>query len=120
MDESKCELARENVVEMGGDFTINLRCNKKLCQCNLPIFLSEHLTEIKEINKMLRTEEEFKSLCSNLEKITGDLESAKGEKMCWTLSDLIICLESPKDAEIYTTDVKHFEPICRILDKKLF
>ena len=120
LDETECELARESVIEMEGDFTANLRCNKKLCQCNLPAFLSRHVTEIKKINEMLKTEKEFSSLCSRLEKIIGDLESSKGEKTCWILSDLIICLESPEDARIYTTNVKHFEPICRIVNKRLF
>ena len=120
LDETECELARENVIEMEGDFTANLRCNKKLCQRNLPAFLSRHVTEIKKINDMLKNEKEFSSLCSRLEKIIGDLESSKGEKTCWTLSDLIICLELPEDARIYTTNVSHFEPICRIANKKLF
>lgn len=120
LDETECELARESVIEMEGDFTANLRCNKKLCQCNLPTFLSRHVTKIKKINEMLKTEKEFSNLCSRLEKTIGDLESLKGEKTCWALSDLIICLESPEDARIYTTNVNHFEPICRIVNKKLF
>lgn len=120
LDETECELARESVKEMEGDFTANIRCNKKFCQCNLPIFLSRHITEIKKINEMLKTEKEFNSLCSCLEKTIKDLESSKGERMCWTLSDLIICLESPEDARIYTSNISHFEPLCRIVNKKLF
>lgn len=123
LDETECELAQKSVIEMEGDFTAHLHCNKKLCQCNLPTFLSRHVKDVKEIkkiNEMLKTEKEFSCLCSRLEKTIGDLESSKGEKTCWTLSDLIICLESPEDARIYTTDVNHFEPICRIVNKNLF
>ncbi|MBU7047467.1 MAG: hypothetical protein HXS54_13620 [Theionarchaea archaeon] len=78
-----------------------------------------HIDKIFEESK--RRSETWKNIRENrLEKTIKDLESSKGERMCWTLSDLIICLESPVDARIYTSNISHFEPLCRIVNKKLF
>ena len=38
---------------------------------------------------------------------------------CWHLGNLIIALEAPDDAKIYTTD-GHFDLICSVLGKRLF
>jgi len=44
---------------------------------------------------------------------------AKGQRTCWKLGDIIIAMETPKDALIYTTD-KHFKTICTALGRKLY
>jgi hypothetical protein len=44
---------------------------------------------------------------------------AKGERTCWALGDVIIALEAPDDALIYTTD-NHFDVICAALGKRRF
>ncbi len=48
-----------------------------------------------------------------------DVTKAKGERACWALGDVIIALEVPDDALIYTTD-NHFDVICEVLGKKRF
>jgi hypothetical protein len=35
-------------------------------------------------------------------------------------ADIIIALEAPLEAKIYTTNVKHFSPILKMLDKELY
>ncbi|MDQ3815738.1 MAG: hypothetical protein M3347_17630, partial [Armatimonadota bacterium] len=63
----------------------------------------------------------------NLLKVLGALKDDDGEydflgklktntRGNWTLGDLLIALESPPDAHIYTTD-KHYGPLCRALKK---
>jgi hypothetical protein len=49
-----------------------------------------------------------------------DIELAKGEQNCWTLGDLIIVLECPPDAALWTTNLRHFAPLCQALGRHLF
>nr|MBC8234005.1 hypothetical protein [bacterium] len=44
---------------------------------------------------------------------------ALGERTCWALGDVIIALEVPDDALIYTAD-GHFEVISKAIGKQLY
>ena len=55
-----------------------------------------------------------------LEDILLDTNTAKGERNCWSMGDLIIALECPPDAALWTTNRKHFEPLCQVLGRTLF
>jgi hypothetical protein len=39
---------------------------------------------------------------------------------CQKLKDVLIALESPSDCQIYTTNLRHFEPICAALEKTIY
>lgn len=54
-----------------------------------------------------------------LRQVNIDVRKALGERVCWAIGDVIIALEAPKDALIYTAD-RHFEVICRAIGKQLF
>lgn len=55
-----------------------------------------------------------------LADVATDANMAKGEHNCWALGDLIITLECPSDAMLWTTNFRHFEPLCKALNKHLF
>lgn len=55
-----------------------------------------------------------------LAEIASDKTMAKGERNCWSLDDLIIVLECPPDAALWTTNVRHFAPLCQAFRHPLF
>ena len=56
-------------------------------------------------------------LCS---QILVDPDIARGRNCTWYLGDLVIALEMPTDAAIYTTNQRHFAPLCALLGKELY
>jgi hypothetical protein len=54
-----------------------------------------------------------------LRKVNADVTKALGERTCWALGDVIIALEAPDDALIYTAD-GHFEVISKAIGKQFY
>lgn len=52
-------------------------------------------------------------------EVLEDTTKAQGRNNCWALGDVIITLEVPDDAVLYTTDIRHFQPVCTALGKKM-
>ena len=52
--------------------------------------------------------------------ILEEPDVARGRNCTWYLGDLVIALEVPMDAIIYTTNRKHSEPICALLGKEIY
>jgi len=51
--------------------------------------------------------------------VNADITKALGERTCWALGDVIIALEAPSDAEIFTAD-RQFEVILKAIGKRSF
>jgi len=54
-----------------------------------------------------------------LEKAIKYPEMMADLKNCRDCGDAIIAVESPSDALLFTTNIKHFEPICSEIKKKI-
>ena len=90
-------------------------------RCQLPDFLQHNVHNLQRIEQFIKQHAaaEYQELLEKLARVTTNFSWAKGQRTCWKLGDIIIVLESPKDALIYTTD-KHFKIICTALGRKLY
>jgi hypothetical protein len=116
-----CDLVRPNV-PVGDYFHNRLSCNAATAQCSLVYFLVRHRSELLALEHALAQAEPNQinpSTLAALRRVNKDVTKAKGERTCWALSDVIIALEAPDDALIYTTD-NHFDVICAALGKRRF
>ena len=116
-----CDLTQETV-QIGDYILSSLSCNARKAKCQLVPFLSAHREQLLQIQQamesVLREEEIDQRTLSALRKINADVTKALGERACWALGDVIIALEAPKDAFIYTAD-GHFEVISKAIGKRL-
>jgi hypothetical protein len=116
-----CDLVRPNV-PVGDYFQGRFSCNAVIAQCSLVDFLERHKGELLALEHALAQANLGQinpSALRALRRVNKDVTKAKGERTCWALGDVIIALEAPKDALIYTTD-RHFEVICKAIGKQLF
>jgi hypothetical protein len=119
--DTDCDLVRPNV-PVGDYFQSRLSCNAVTAQCSLIDFLERHQEKLLALEHALaeaNLDQINPSTLKALRRVNQDVTKAKGERTCWALADVIIALEAPKDALIYTTD-GHFEVICQAIGKQLF
>jgi len=116
-----CDLVRSNV-PVGDYLTSRLSCNAATAQCSLVDFLARHQSELLALEHALtqaNPDQINPSTLPALRRLNQDVTRAKGERTCWALGDVIIALEAPDDALIYTTD-NHFDVLCAALGKRRF
>jgi len=119
---TNCDLAKYPLIQrQDGYYQLTTTCNKKRVCCQLPDFLQKNAHSLQRIEQFIKQNAaaEYQELLEKLARVTTNFSQAKGQRTCWKLGDIIIALESPKDALIYTTD-KHFKTICNALGRKLY
>lgn len=121
IDKTNCDLVRPSV-PVGDYLHRRLSCNARRAKCSLVSFLQQHQAELHQLEQALAAAPPQKvnpRTLAALKKINVDINKALGQRNCWHLGDVIIALEAPDDAKIYTTD-GHFGLICSTLGKQLF
>jgi hypothetical protein len=117
-DETKCEIAPEEVRIEHGFYVLNVYCNREKVNCNLPVLIEKHEDTFLTMERRIPNAQ-TKAERDELSKIVGvyrdaknqnDFNRVKGQRNCNALSDATIALEA-KDAILYTTD-RDFEFIC--------
>lgn len=113
-----CDLIQPNyTVPSSG----RMSCRRETARCSLHELLRANDTAIQ---KLQADSAVLKALDANtqraLREITNDFTVAKGEQNCWSLGDLIIVLECPPDALLWTTNLRHFAPLCQAFGRQLF
>ncbi|MEM7538733.1 MAG: hypothetical protein AAF639_41610 [Chloroflexota bacterium] len=123
IDEAGCVLSQRDFPP-GDILHHRLSCRASGTECTLDQFLARHERELDAIYHRLlamsqnqRDEKAFTALKRVME---GGFQQALGQRNCWALGDVIIALETPQDAMIYTTNTKHFAPLCAALGKQLY
>jgi hypothetical protein len=119
INETSCDLANSSV-EIGDYVHTRFSCNAAKASCALVPFLEAHRAELLTLEKALVTvppEKKDPKTLTALRKVNADVTKAKGERTCWALGDIIIALEAPAKAKIYTVD-HHFDVICEVLGKQ--
>ena len=117
-----CDLAKYPLIQkQDGYYQLTTSCNKKHVVCQLPAFLEKNAHDLQLAKQFIKqhSTEEYRGFLEKLSRVTTDFSQSKGQRTCWKLGDIIIALEAPKDALIYTTD-KHFETICTALGRRLY
>jgi hypothetical protein len=116
-----CDLVKSGA-EIGDYVHSRLSCNGRTAQCQLVAFLQSHIEELRAVEAAWAStppEQVDAEALAALRKVLENPQAALGERTCWRLGDLIIALEAPEDAAIYTTD-GHFKVLCEALGKELF
>lgn len=118
INETRCDLAKE-AAPIGDYLHSRLSCNAAKAGCQLVNFLEKHRGELKKIGEAMaaapREKVDARAFAA-VQKVNADITKAMGERTCWALGDVIIALEAPPDAEIFTAD-KHFEVILKAIGK---
>ena len=111
---TNCTLAEAEIEKVDQIYKISLYCRRDSAECDLGKFMKENKDSLTEISFQKDLEPKLSRLLSEL---VDDFSIAKGRN-CSILGDVIICLESPNNYPIYSTNIKDFIPICRALRKK--
>jgi hypothetical protein len=121
LNATDCDLPKDHPRLIGGTFQLQVTCRRAEAHCQLPALIEAHRAEIERVSEHLRghPDGELRRLAQVAAQVLPTPGKAQGQMNCWRLSDLIIALEVPPDAAIYTTNVRHFAPLCEILGKRL-
>lgn len=79
--------------------------------CHIVEFLAEHRTELQALAEALATD--YPKIAAACRRVLADPNEAQGST-CKTLGDVIIALQTPENAILYTTDAS-FDIICPTL-----
>jgi hypothetical protein len=97
-------------------------CKKGDIKCNIVEFFirnRESFIKIyKKLSQLNSLDDEQQKVKDILEKAIKYPEMMADRKNCWNCGDAIIAVESPSSAILFTTNIKHFEPICSEIKKK--
>ena len=116
-----CDLSSPDAL-VGDYINTRLSCNAATATCGLVSFLELHKEKLHTLEQALAAappEKVNPRTLQALRRVNADIAKALGERTCWALGDIIIALEVPDDALIYTTD-RHFDIICAALSKQMF
>jgi hypothetical protein len=107
------------------DYTIpsggRMSCHRETTRCSLPNLLTANAAAIQMLFADPTTQNALDANTRRaLAEITHDPTMGKGERNCWSLGDLIIVLECPPDALLWTTNLRHFAPLCQAFGRQLF
>jgi len=111
-----CPLAYEEIVFIPPIYIIETRCTRDLPECRIVEYLEENKKNMRKIFNSLASDETYRKLHDFLSKLIKNKKIAKGRN-CQKLGDIIICLDSPADYTIYSTNIKDFAIICKSLGK---
>lgn len=122
LDTTACGLAHERPVPHGATFQLRTQCTRRVLECDLVARLLQQQPMIRILADGLKGHPEaalarMADLCS---QILDDPDLARGRNCTWYLGDLVIALEMPVDAALYTTNQRHFAPLCELLGKQLY
>jgi hypothetical protein len=118
VNSTMCDLIQPDyAIPTGG----RMSCRRETARCALPALLKNNAPLLHQLptNPAVLAALESKTRRA-LAEVNIDAELAKGEQNCWSMGDLIIVLECPPDAALWTTNVRHFAPLCQAFGRQLF
>ena len=123
-DQTGCALAKSRPIRKGGIgiYRLDLGCVREIERCDLIRFVESRGDELGAIRAALEDRGDDPTLvrvADILAEVIEDSTKALGRKNCWALGDVFIALESPAEACIYTSNVRHFEPIATAIGKRV-
>ncbi len=118
-----CDLVTEGIQrQTDGTYTVAERCRKEKATCHLPDFLAEKRSALEAITHYLATHPKSIKKQARVEQlldaVRSDPRAALGQTACWPLGDLIIALQVPPDAALWTLD-PDFKPLAAALGLQL-
>ncbi len=123
LNETDCYHAKIGPVLTGVKFDNRMsKCRKADIRCKIVDFFVQNKEVFQKIYERLSSMEkldaEQEKIKNILEKALEHSQNMADRQNCWNCGDAIIALESPNDAVLFTTNMKHFEPVCSAIEKK--
>ncbi|MFN8485936.1 MAG: hypothetical protein U0350_00010 [Caldilineaceae bacterium] len=104
-------------------YAVAASCRKEQAACHLPVFLAEHQAKLRAVADHLATHPHTIKDQVRLERlltaILADPRAALGQTSCWPLGDLIIALQVPTGAALWTLDAD-FSSLAAVLNISLY
>jgi hypothetical protein len=122
MDQTRCFLATQGPIMKGEIFdNRNPICKKQDIKCSIVNFLTENREAFQLILQVLQDsptlDQELENMKKAIEKVLKYNDEIANRKNCWHCGDAIIAVECPGEAKLFTTNKKHFQPICSAINK---
>jgi hypothetical protein len=119
-----CDLVVAGTVRQpAGSYTVATSCRKESAACHLPDFLAEHRTELRAIADYLVAHphaiKDQRRVQHLLSAVLEKPRAALGQTSCWPLGDVIIALQVPAGAALWTLDAD-FIPLATALGIHLY
>ena len=121
-NQTDCALAKNRPVRNGNTYHLDLGCVREIERCDLIRFVENRRDELRVIQAALKEHGDDPILVRMADVLTDVIEDSRralGRKNCWVLGDVFIALECPPEAYIYTSNVRHLEPIAAAIGKKV-
>jgi len=117
LNETDCYHAKTGPLLRGEKFDNRMsKCKRTDIKCKIVEFLIQKREIFKKIYgrlcNMEHLDNEQQKIKNILEKALKYPKNMAERQNCWNCGDVIIAVESPKKSTLFTTNIKHFEPIC--------
>lgn len=114
-----CDLVQQGIMEkLDGTLSVKESCRKASAACHLPSFLTKNVERLHLILEHLQQNPKVVKkqdrLVAILTKIIASPKDALGQSTCWPLGDIIIALQIPMNASLWTID-KDFSALAKAL-----
>jgi len=121
-DATGCGLAQERPHRVEGTYRLRAQCRREVKECRLEEWLTAHSAALDGVAAHLRAsgEPDLVRIGELLAEFPHTPETVRGRNCTWYLGDLIITLECPADAALYTTNRRHFGVLCAQLGKRMY
>lgn len=122
LNTTACGLAPERPVPYGQTYQLRTQCTRRVLECDLITRLREQQSVLRILAEGLKDHPEaaLARIADLYTQILTDPDIARGRNCTWYLGDLIIALEMPANAVLYTTNQRHSAPLCTLLGKQLY
>jgi hypothetical protein len=122
LNTTDCGLAKEIPVLAQTDYQLRTHCTRRVKECLLAECCQPQRSSLQILADGLNDHREaalarMATLCAQM---LQDPDTARGRNCTAYLGDLVIALELPTDAALYTSNHRHFAPLCALLGKQLY
>ncbi len=117
----RCDLVHKGIAldPKRNQYQVANSCRKDLASCHLPTSLAENRSKIQQIQHYLSQHPNCIKQQARVERllalIVADPRAALGQASCWSLGDIIIVLQVPKDTMLWSLD-SDFDALTAALD----
>jgi len=123
LNETDCSNAKYGPKFEDGKIHCHLSCKQINEKCKIIKFFEDNRLDIEKIfNKFLQIEkldDDQDKMKKVIEKALKYPQNMASYKNCASCGDLIIALECPEDSILFTTNDKHYIPLCKEIGKKI-
>ncbi len=121
-DKTGCFLALKEPI-MKGEIFVNThpKCKKHDIKCGIVNFFIQNKEAFQRIFEVLEAtpdlDQEMQKMKNAVEKVLKYHDEIADRTNCWHCGDAIVAIECPSEAKLFTTNMKHFQLLCRAINK---